>query len=188
MNSIVWPDAFPVLETERLILRQVSESDTGDLYRCYSDPEVMKHMGTSLDNEDAVTGIMEDYRDGYKDGYSLVWAITVRETDSFAGTAGFEEFSFLDNKADIGFSLLSEQQSMGYMVEALHAIIDYGINNLNINRIQATVVPENTSSIKLLEKLAFRREGHMKQSVVFSNSYHDELIYALLRKERDNAR
>ncbi len=183
MDSIVWPEEFPILETDRLILRQVLASDSGYLYRCYSDPVVMKYMASPLDNEEAITGIMEDYRDGFKDGYNIVWAITLKGTDSFTGTAGFEEFSFLDNRAEIGFSLLRDQQGMGYMIEALRAIIEYGFNSMHINRIQTTVVPLNVSSIKLLEKLSFHREGHMKESVVFNNSYHDELIYAVLRKK-----
>ncbi len=183
MDSIIWPEEFPILETERLTLRQVTASDSGDLYRCYSDPAVMKYMATPLDNEEAVTGIMEDYRDGFKDGYNLVWAIEIKKSETFAGTAGFEGFSFLDNRAEVGFSLLSEQQGMGYMVEALRSIIDYGFQYLHINRIQTTVVPENASSIKLLEKLSFLREGHLKQSVIFNNSYHDELIYGALREK-----
>ena len=185
MDSIAWPDKFPVLQTERLILRQVSASDSRDLYRSYSDPVVMKYMACPLDNEEAITGIMEDYRDGFIDGCNLVWAITLKSTGIFAGTAGFEEFSFLDNRAEIGFSLLRDQQGMGYMIEALRTIIEYGFSCLHINRVQTTVVPQNASSIKLLEKLSFRREGYMKNSVVFNGSYHDELIYAVLREEEE---
>lgn len=185
MNSVNWPDEFPVLETERLFLRRISTDDTGSLFRCYSDPAVMKHIATPLDNEDAVGGILEDYRDGFSDGYNLIWAIVTKETGVFAGTAGFEEFSFLDCKADIGFSLLRSHQGKGYMREALHAIINCGFQKLKINRIQTTVVPENISSIKLLDRLGFKKEGYMKQSVFFNDSYHDELIFALLKSSEE---
>ncbi|MCD4708240.1 MAG: GNAT family N-acetyltransferase [Candidatus Sabulitectum sp.] len=180
ISSVNWPDEFPVLETERLLLRQVSTNDTGDLFRCYSDPEVMKYLATPLENEDAIGGILEDYKDGFSEGYNLIWALDIKETGVFAGTAGFEEFSFLDGKADIGFSMLPSHQGKGYMEEVLLEIINYGFQILRINRIQTTVVPENIPSVKLLGKLGFHREGCMKQSVFFNNSYHDELIMALL--------
>lgn len=184
MRSIIWPDKFPVIQTERLLLRQVAPEDTEGLFQCYSDPEVMKYLAAPLDNQDAIGGILEDYKDGFGHGYNLIWSITIKETAAFAGTAGFEEFSFLDGKADIGFSLLRTHQGMGYMREALHEIITCGFQKLKLNRIQTTVVPENTASVKLLEKLGFKKEGHMKQSVFFNNSFHDELMFAL----RANAR
>ena len=180
MSSVAWPDKFPVLETERLILRQVSPDDSSGLFRCYSDPEVMKFMGSPLDCEDAITGILDDYADGFTGGYSLIWSIALKDTGDFAGTAGFEQFSFLDGKADIGFTLLKEYQGTGFMSEALKSILNFGFQELNLNRIQTTVVPENASSVKLLEKLGFKMEGQMESSVFFNNNYHDELMFALL--------
>lgn len=185
MISVLWPDEFPVLKTERLLLRQVSPEDAGGLFMCYSDPEVMKYMAAPLDNKDAIAGILEDYTEGFEDGYNLIWSIVIKETGVFAGTAGFEEFSFLDGKADIGFTLLRSHQGMGYMREALLEIIDYGFQHLKINRIQTTVVPENTSSVNLLARLGFKKEGHMKQSVFFNNSFHDELMFALLNSREE---
>ncbi len=181
--SISWPEEFPVLTTKRLLLRRVSQGDAAPLFECYSDPAVMKYLSTPLENLDAIQGILEDYRDGFTDGVSIIWAVVVRETGLFAGTAGFEEFSFLDGKADTGFSLLSSHQGKGYMTEALGEILRYGFAKMRINRIQTTVVPENISSLKLLEKLGFEQEGHMKLSVFFNNSFHDELIFALLNTQ-----
>lgn len=180
MTSVNWPEEFPVLETERLLLRRVNSDDADGLFRCYSDPEVMKFLSAPLDNEDAIEGILEEYKEGFSRGCNLIWSIVIKKTGVFAGTAGFEEFSFLDSKADIGFSLLPSHQGVGYMREALLEIVNYGFQSININRIQTTVVPGNASSVKLLEKLGFHREGHMKQSVFFNNSYHDELMFALL--------
>lgn len=185
MQSIIWPDKFPVLETERLILRRVTGRDAEALFECYSDPDVMRYMATPLDNEESVNGILEDYIDGFTEGCNMIWAVTVRETRSFAGTAGFEEFSFLDGKAEIGFSLLSSHQGAGYMREALVEILRFGFTNMHLNRIFATVVPENTPSVKLLQKLGFAPEGRMKQSVFFNGEYHDQQIFALLNRNEN---
>ncbi len=180
MVPIAWPGKFPVLETNRLLLRQVSRTDEQGLFQSYSDPAVMKYLSAPLDNRDAVQGILEDYMNGFADGSSLIWTIAVKLTGVFAGTAGFEEFSFLDGKADLGFSLNRSHQGNGYMTEALLKILSFGFNTLNISRIQTTVVPENTSSVALLKKLGFSKEGHMRKSVFFNGNFHDELIFALL--------
>jgi len=180
MVPIAWPEKFPVFETQRLLLRQVSSADEHGIFQSCSDPAVMKYISTPLDNRDAVQGIREDYMDGFADGSSLIWAIAVKQSGVFAGTAGFEGFSFLDSRADIGFTLNRLHQGKGYMTEALLKILSFGFITMSINRIQATVVPENTSSVKLLERLGFSEEGHMKKSVFFNGSFHDELIFALL--------
>ncbi len=182
MNDIIWPENFPLLETERLLLRQVESDDADGLFECYSSPGVMKYISAPLERRDTIDGILNDYRDGYSDGCSLIWSVIVKKTGKFAGTAGFEEFNFLDTKADIGFSLLELYQGKGYMSEALETIINFGFQTMNINRIQTTVVPENQTSIKLLRNLNFQKEGHMRQSVFFSNCYHDELVFALLKQ------
>ncbi len=187
MFSIAWPETFPVLETNRLLLRQVSPADEQGLFQSYSDPVVMKYLSTPLDNRDAIQGVLEDYIQGFAEGNSLIWTISLKQTGMFAGTAGFEEFSFLDGKADLGFTLLQSYQGNGYMTEALLKILSYGFNTMNINRIQATVVPENTSSSTLLKRLGFSKEGHMKKSVFFNGSFHDELIFALLNNWKHRA-
>ncbi len=177
-----FPKQFPTLETERLLLRRTTKKDASPLFRCYSDPGIMKYLGTPLDNEDSIGGVLDEYINGYEEGYNLIWVLEVKENGSFAGTAGYESFSFLDNKADIGFTLLQSHQRMGYMSEALKAIITFGMNVLLLKRIQATVVKENKPSIDLFTKLGFCNEGLMSQSVFFCDRYHDELIYAKVNK------
>ena len=181
-----WPTRFPILETERLLLRRIKKSDSHSLFRCYSDPEIMQFLGTTLelDNEDSIEGILEEYMGGFDEGYSLIWVLEVKKNGTFAGTAGFESFSFLDNKADIGFTLLKSHQRQGYMHEALGAILTYGMKNLKLKRIQATVVKENLPSISLFGKLGFCKEGLMSQSVFFCDKYHDEMIFAKINKEK----
>jgi len=173
-----WPKQFPTLETERLVLRRTTKKDASYLFRCYSDTEIMQYLGTPLDNEDSIDGILDEYINGFEEGYNLIWVLEVKENGTFAGTAGYESFSFLDNKADIGFTLLQSHQRIGYMAEALKAVITFGTNTLKLKRIQATVVKENKPSVNLFTKLGFCNEGLMSHSVFFSDKYHDEFIYA----------
>jgi [ribosomal protein S5]-alanine N-acetyltransferase len=69
------------------------------------------------------------------------------------------------------------------MNEALGAAIDYGFDTMQLNRIEAQVRPENTSSIKTLETLGFLREGYQRGAGYWGGAYHDLHQYALLRSD-----
>jgi ribosomal-protein-alanine N-acetyltransferase len=183
MNETNWPDRFPVLITERLLLRSVTRNDSHGIYSSFSDPETMRYMGTPLDDPESVTGIVEDYMNGFNEGYSLVWALEEKRSGLFTGTAGFEEFSFLDQSAETGFTLLCGFKGKGYMLEAMHAILSFGFQSLGLNRIQAKILPENTGAINLVKQLGFTTEGCMRKSVFFNGSFHDELICSILRED-----
>lgn len=143
----------------------------------------MKYMGTPLDDPLSVQGIVEDYIMGFDQGYNLVWTLEEKNTGEFLGTAGFEEFSFLDLKAELSFTLLQQHQGKGYMSEALSAIIDYGLHRMKLNRIEAEMLPGNTGAVSLVEKLRFSLEGHLRKSVFFNGQFHDKLFYSILQED-----
>ncbi|PIE52660.1 hypothetical protein CSA37_05360 [Candidatus Fermentibacteria bacterium] len=183
MKEVLWPGAFPELVTERLVLRQVSSKDSHGIFRCFSNMETMRFMGTPLDSPKLVKGIVDEYSNGFQNGCSLIWTLEKKKTGEFAGTAGFERFSFMDHTAELGFTLLHEEQGKGLMTEAVKAISEYGFNKLVVNRIQACILPGNTPAVKLVERIGFTLEGRLRESVVFQNSFHDQLIYAMLAED-----
>ncbi len=184
--EIKWPGEFPKIESKRLLLRSVSSDDSSGIYRCFSNPETMKFLGTPLDEPELVEGIVTDYMDGFSQGCSLVWTLEEKSTGNFQGTAGFEEFNFLDCSAELGFTLLQESTGNGFMTEALGAILDFGFSWMGINRIHAGVLPENTPAVNLLQRLNFKVEGILKQSVFFRERFHHQMILALLKEEVEN--
>lgn len=183
--EIKWPVEFPVIETERLVLRKVTSEDAPGIYNCFSHPETMKFLGTPLDNPESVQGIVSDYSNGFSEGCSLIWTIEVKDTGCFAGTAGFEEFNFMDCSAELGFTLLYETRGCGFMTEALQAILHHGFRRMGINRIHAGVLPENSQAITVLKRLEFKEEGILKQSVYFREEFHHQMIFALLKEETE---
>ena len=69
------------------------------------------------------------------------------------------------------------------MTEALSAIIDFGFGEIELNRLEAVVMPENTASIKMLEKLGFRKEGLLEEYEKWgSKGFVDLCMFAMLRK------
>jgi len=69
------------------------------------------------------------------------------------------------------------------MVEAVRTLINYGFQQLNLNRIEATTDSENTRSIRLLERLGFLKEGRLRQKYFYKGKHHDELVFSLLKKD-----
>jgi len=180
----VWPGEFPVLNAGRVLLRRVSKKDSNGIYRCFSNPDTMRYLGTPLDDPLSISGIVEDYMEGYDEGCSIVWALENRKTGEFLGTAGFENFSFLDLKAETGFTLLESHQGQGYMSEALKSIMEFGFETIMLNRIEATIHPDNAGALKLVEKLGFSLEGRLRKSVFFNGSFHDQLVFSVLKEDR----
>lgn len=181
----VWPEEFPVLTTDRVLLRRVSKKDSEGIYRCFSDPETMRYMGAPLDDPHSIAGIVKEYSNGLKEGRSLIWSLEHRPSGEFLGTAGFEEFSFLDVKAEAGFTLLGSYRGKGYMTEAMSAILTFGFREVGLNRVEAMIHPENTAAVKLVETLGFLKEGRLRKSVFFNGNFHDQMVFSLLREERN---
>lgn len=175
--------SFPILQTERLILRQVIEQDSEDILSYLSDERVMKYYGmspfTSL--QEALDEI-DWYQSIYDAKVGIRWGISFENQDKIIGSCGFHNWDKRHHRAEIGFELSSEFWGIGIMQEALQTIIPFGFQEYKINRIQALVEPDNTSSRKLLKRMGFHEEGLLVQYEYTVGKYDDLYMLALLRK------
>ena len=71
----------------------------------------------------------------------------------------------------------------GYGTEAMHLLLDYAFNHKNLRRIEAIVLEDNIGSCKMHEKLGYKREGLLRESVYKDGCYKNQVYYALLRSE-----
>ena len=151
-------DAF-VLETGRLVLRRYREGDLMDLYEYLSDPEVVafepyKPMG------------LEEVKENLKWRMSTeeMIAVELKDTGKMIGNVylGKREFEALE----IGYVFNREFWGQGYALESCRALVEWAFAN-GVHRVYAECDPENAGSWKLLERLGFEREGHLKQNVWF---------------------
>ena len=109
-------------------------------------------------------------------------AIVNKNEDMLIGDIGIH---FLEDNAqvEIGYTLAPSYQGQGYAIEALKAVINYLFSDLKKHRITASVDPNNTKSIRLLEKLGMRKEGHFIKSYRMGDMWLDDCIYAILEEE-----
>jgi ribosomal-protein-alanine N-acetyltransferase len=150
--------SFPVIQTERLILREITQHDAPDLFAIHGDAELMRWFGSdplpNLAGAEALIKTFASWRVQANPGTR--WAIQRREMPKLLGTCGLFAWNRNWRKCAIGYELAPDAQRQGFMHEALSAIIAWGFGQMDLNRIEAQVHPENTSSLKLLEML---REG-----------------------------
>ncbi|MGY3052550.1 ribosomal-protein-alanine N-acetyltransferase [Pedobacter sp. UYEF25] len=146
------PLTFPILTTERLTLRQLSENDVEEIFLLRSDIVVNKYLNRAPCNtlEEALIFIR-----GIRNNGLLYWLITRSNNEQFLGTICLFDFSEEQNKCEIGYELLAVHQRTGIMNEAAKKVIEYASKKLKVRIIDAHVDRENVSSIKLLRRLNF---------------------------------
>ncbi|HVE60618.1 MAG TPA: GNAT family protein [Chitinophagaceae bacterium] len=172
---------FPVLETNRLVLRQINKDDANEIFILRSDSRVMQHIlrpiAKTLDDALQLIQIIADTETG---GNGITWAITLKETNRLIGTIGYWQMKKEHYRAEIGYLLSPDFQRKGMMQEALSAVINYGFKEIKLHSIEANVAPENKASINLLERNKFVKEGYFKEDYFFEGKFFDTVIYSLL--------
>lgn len=147
---------FPVLQTERLILRKLGLTDSYQVLRLRSDEKVCKFMErkTAKTIFDAYKYISIINR-GIGINNWVLWGISQKQNDKLIGIICLWNMDFDTKSAEIGYELLPEYWSMGYMSECLSCIINYAFEKLNMQTINAITHNQNQKSILLLLKHGF---------------------------------
>lgn len=174
-------DVFPVLQTERLILREIQYADVPDIFRLFSNPEVTRFHGTSTFMEEKQAIDFVDFvQSRYREKTGIRWAITLKDTGDFIGTVGLN--SILQHRTVIGYDLAESCWGRGYMPEAVQAMLEYAFS-IGLYRAQAMVIPGNHASVRVLEKLGFREEGLLRSWYYWEGRYWDMMSFSLLKPE-----
>jgi ribosomal-protein-alanine N-acetyltransferase len=175
---------FPVFETKRLKLIQISKNHIQDLYELLSDPLVAEYdYFYPVEDLLKVETFINRYSEEVESNSEITWGIWVEETNELIGTCCLGNFDEKSKRSEIGYAIKRKEWNKGYATEALAAIIEYGFNEIELNRIEATITPGNDSSIKVLEKLNFRKEGHVRERDYLKGQLVDGIIMGLLKRE-----
>lgn len=166
------------INTNRLVLRKLTQNDVEDIYQIFSSDTLMIPYGmNSITSLKKAQKLLDDM---INDGE---WGIILKGTNSFIGTIGFVGFKEAHKRAEIAFELKDQYWNKGYMSEALNAVISYFFNESDMNRLEAFVYPTNKASIKLLEHCGFIKEGYLREYVLRRGKLQDYLLYAMLKND-----
>ena len=170
---------FPVLPTERLLLRRVGHNDANEIYFLRSDKEVMKYIGKPLASSlQEISDYINQFETDLENKDGIAWAITYKNDPRMVGIIAYRKLIKEHHRGEIGYGLHPDHQGKGVMQEALDRVVRYGFDVLGIHSVEANVDKENLASIRLLERNSFVREAHFRENYFFENQYIDSVIYS----------
>lgn len=149
--------SFPILTTERLKLRQLSENDAEEIFLLRSDTVINKYLNRKPC--ETLNDAIEFIRKINQNSALSYWAITLKGSEKLMGTICLFGFSEELKKGEIGYELLAEYQGQGIMIEATKKVTDYAFRTLKLKTIEAFTHKDNLSSTRLLQKLNFTETG-----------------------------
>ncbi|CAN5644046.1 GNAT family protein [soil metagenome] len=177
-------NAFPQLETSRLVLRELSLADIPALTAIYQNREAMRWRGADCPaSPEQVERMVNWFSNARQVSSETQWGIERKSTPGVIGICGLRNWDFHSHQCVLGYELDSDQRRNGYMAEALSAVLEWAFFATGFNRVTAYVHPENGSSLRVLRKQAFRFEGLMRQAGRWDDTYHDLMAFSLLRAD-----
>ncbi|WP_081212415.1 GNAT family N-acetyltransferase [Salegentibacter sediminis] len=168
---------LPSLQTSRIILREILETDLENIYKGLSDPAVIKYYGISFNSPEATKEQMK----WFAEASQCWWAICSPDNKTFFGAGGLNNISKAHRKAEIGLWLLPGFWGKGIMSQAMPLICNYGFNQLELHRIEGFVETGNLNCQRAMAKLDFQHEGTMWDSEIKNGKFISIDIYAKLK-------
>ncbi len=174
--------AFPVLHTPRLVLRELVAGDAPALFAIHADAAAMRWFGADppasvMQVEQLIAAFAAARLQATP---ATRWGVVRRSDGALLGSCGLFRWNRSWQSAGLGYELARSAQGQGLMSEAVKAVLQHGRLSLQLERVDATVHPDNAPSIALLERLGFVREGLLRQAGRWGGARHDLLVFGLL--------
>lgn len=172
---------FPIINTERLILREVSLDDVQEMFFLRSDESVLTYLDKAPEKSTEETRAMiETIKNNATNNDGIFWVITVKGDNTMIGSICYWRLDKAHYRAEIGYVLHPSQQGKGIMDEAMKAVLQYGFETMKLHSVEANVNPGNKASMKLLERNGFVKEAYFRENYYYNGRFLDSVIYSLI--------
>ncbi|WFB66245.1 GNAT family N-acetyltransferase [Chryseobacterium sp. WX] len=173
-------EKFPVLQTERLILSQLEEKDIPFIvellqHRIFSD--LTSNIPYPYVENDARSWVKMS-KEAFENNAGYTFAIRNKE-GQIMGAIGLHDRE--DDKAELGYWIGIPYWNKGYVTEAAKGIIDFGFDELKLNKIFATHFLHNPASGRIMEKIGMKKEAVLIKEVKKDGEYFDLVRYCILK-------
>jgi len=177
-------NAFPILETARLVLRSMSPADAEDLFRVCSDSRVAEHQDWAPYTQvSEATQFIHERLDLFQRRSRLSWGLCLAPHGPLIGQIGMHSISLRDRRAEVAFDLGADYWRRGLMTEAMQAVMSFAIERCQLHKIVAQTAVENRASNALLHRLGFALEGRLPAHYCWKGAFHDVNVYGFLRRD-----
>lgn len=172
------------METKQLILRKIEPEDAKDLFEFLSDVSVNQYMiHNPFENIVQVQRLINGMQQCFESKQKIRWGIAKKDTKKIIGYCGFQTFDELNLIGEISFCLAGEHWGQGLTAEAIRAVVGFGFEKLQLNRIEAKTMLDNTGSFKVLEKAGFQKEGLIRQGLLKNQIFYNLYLYSILQND-----
>lgn len=174
---------LPILDGgEGLRLRPLADGDAGVILELFGDPGVVRFMSIRrLANETEARAFIAGVRDGFLGGTLYQWGIELER--ELVGTCTLVGIDRQHRRAELGFAVLRRWWGRRVASRALPPVIDFAFERFGLHRLEADADPRNEASLRLLERLGFRREGRLRERYFQDGEAQDAVVFGLLRRE-----
>jgi len=167
--------------TKRLLLRRFTPDDWQDLFEYLSQESVCRYEPYEIFTEEAAKN------EAVRRSKDHFWAVCLKDSKKVIGNIYLHTFKW--GVWELGYAFNEKFQGKGYATESAGALIDDAFRHKGAHRVEARCNPQNIASWKLLERLGFRREGHLREDTCFKQDenrrpiWTDTFVYGLLASE-----
>lgn len=173
-----------VLETERLLLKEVNPEVWNYIFTHLPDADIMSLL--ALKDFIALEAEKQKFRNGletYRLSFKL-FLLREKNTGFTIGKIGYHNWYKAMDLAEVGYGMdRSEYKQKGYMKEAMNAVLQFGFDDMGLHRVEALLSPQNTPSRRLVEHFGFTYEGLLREHYLRNGIYENSAVYGLLRSE-----
>ena len=176
---------FPVLQTERLVLREIVHADAPALLGIHGDSAAMRFMFCEpmRDLEESHAWISRFSAERRAAAPAIRWGLQRRSDGAFIGSCGIFDWVPGWQRCSVGYALASFAWGLGYMREAMNEVLGWMMGAMQVNRIGAEIHPTNAPSLRLAGALGFRVEGTLRQGIVWRQRAEDVLQLSLIKPD-----
>ncbi|WEG12590.1 GNAT family N-acetyltransferase [Pullulanibacillus sp. KACC 23026] len=172
-----------ILESERLYLQPFKVEDSPRIAELANNKELADILGLPHPYKlEMAQDWVASQPELISKGIEYPFAIYQKESNEIIGTITIR-IDKNNNKGELGYWMGRNYWGKGYASEAVRALIFFGFNELNLNKICASALSKNKASIKVLEKNGLKKEGMLKQNRLLLGNYEDVNVYGLLKSE-----
>jgi [ribosomal protein S5]-alanine N-acetyltransferase len=174
-----------ILETHRLLMRDFVEADWQAVFAYQSAPLYLHYNSWTHRTESDVCKFIQMFIGEQKEQPRTKFqlAIILKEENQLIGNCGIRINDLEMREANIGYELNTQYWGQGYATEAAQAVVKLGFEELGMHRIWSWCVAQNLASVRVLEKIGMRREGHLREKELIKGRWYDNFLYAILDHE-----
>ena len=172
---------FPILTTDRLVLRSLTKEDEEDFFNLRQIDSIGEFINRApLKTRQEIKEKIAFLLDGTANNKWITWMITQKGSNQMIGSICLWNIDPENYRAEIGYELHPNFQGLGIMGESVKAVLQYGFNEMGLHSVEGSTMPSNIQSIKVMERAGFVREAYFKEVEFFEGKFWDRVVYSKL--------